>query len=113
MPIRAETWLERIRDLLKDAPQTLIPSTAADQRLTITNAAVVQMSTLASETTHVLWTLETNNVRVTLDGSNPTITNGHLFVAGASGVWKKELAIAAKFIAPGANCILHVTELKA
>jgi hypothetical protein len=81
----------------------LIPNgTVTDQVLTV-DATVggVQFAVFHAATTHILWSNETAQCRVTFDGSAPTITNGHLIEIGDSGIWAKGLATAAKFIRTG------------
>ena len=64
--------------LAPSASENLIPNaTEADQELTVADTAGgVQFAAFHASTTHVFWTLETGQVRVTFDGSAPTTTNG-------------------------------------
>jgi hypothetical protein len=89
-------------------------STQADQRLTVdATAGGVQFEALHADTTHVLWSNEDAQIRVTFDGSAPTSTNGHIIEAGDSGVWAKALAVAAKFIRTGTSSgVIHASQLK-
>jgi hypothetical protein len=94
---------------------TLVPnSTQADQRLTVdATAGGVQFTTLEGSTTHILWTLEDAQVRVTFDGSAPTSTNGHVLNAGDGGVWARGMAVAAKFIRTGGTSgVVHASQLR-
>jgi len=88
--------------------------TQADQRLTVdATAGGVQFSAFHADTTQVFWTCEDAQCRVTLDGSAPTTSNGHIINAGDSGVWSKALATAAKFIRTGStSAVLHASQLK-
>lgn len=93
----------------------LIPNgTQADQRLTVDNTTGgVQFAAFHADTTHIFWTSETADVRVTFDGSTPTAANGHVIPAGSSGVWRRELAQAARFIRNGAvSAVIHASQLK-
>ena len=87
--------------------------TKADQRLTVDDTVGgVQFSAFDAATTHVFWTLETAQVRVTFDGSAPTTTNGHILNAGDSGVWNATLAAAAKFIRTGSTATIHASQMR-
>jgi hypothetical protein len=90
-------------------------STQADQRLTVDNTVGgVQFSAFAASTTHVFWTSEAAECRVTFDGSAPLTTNGHAIPAGSSGTWTKAMATAAKFIRTTAtDAVIHASQLKA
>lgn len=87
--------------------------TVADQRLTVDNTVGgVQFAAFDEATTHVFWSCETAQVRVTFDGSAPTTTNGHVIEPGAYGVWSKAMAQAAKWIRTGANsATVHASEM--
>lgn len=98
------------------APDNLIPNgTEADQRLTVdATGGGVQLSALHANTTHIFWTLETAEIRVTFDGSAPTSSNGHIISVGQNGVWPAALAAAAKFIRTGASSgVIHASQMKA
>jgi len=84
-------------------PYTLAPnSTQAYQSLTVDDTAGgVQFAAFHADTTHVFWTSEAAECRVTFDGSAPTTTNGHVIPVDSCGIWTKALATAAKFIRTG------------
>jgi hypothetical protein len=87
--------------------------TQADQRLEV-NATTggVQFAALHANTTHVYWSCEDAQCRVTFDGSAPTATNGHIINPGDLGVWSKGLAAAAKFIRTGAtSATIHASQM--
>lgn len=86
-----------------------------DQALAVTDTAKDLIATaLNPATTHVEWTLDAADVRMTFDGSAPTATNGHLFVNGTSRVWHRKRAEACKVIRGAAtNGYIHITELSA
>lgn len=85
-----------------------------DQNLTISSASGgVQFSTFDSMTTHIFWSTSYGDCRVTFDGSLPTATNGHVIEIGSSGIWRKELAAAAKFIrSGGVDVVITASQLK-
>ena len=98
------------------APSTALQpnGTQADQALTV-DATVggVQFAAFHADTTHVFWTCETAQCRVTFDGTAPTATNGHVIDPGDSGTWRKELAVAAKWIRTGAtSAAIAASQLK-
>ena len=87
--------------------------TQADEALTVDDTAGgVQLAAIDAATTHVYWTVHDNPIRVTFDDSAPTTTNGHVIAAGASGTWKKESVVAAKFIRDGASsAVFHASQM--
>jgi hypothetical protein len=88
--------------------------TEASQSLTVdATAGGVQFAAFHADTTHVLWSNEAAQIRVTFDGSAPTTTNGHIIESGDSGVWLKSLVAAAKFIrTTGTSAVLTASQLK-
>jgi len=97
------------------AALTLAPNgTQADQRLTV-DATVggVQFAALAAGTTHVFWSCEDAQCRVTFDGSAPLATNGHIISPLDSGVWSAALAAAARFIRTGGtSAVIHASQMR-
>jgi hypothetical protein len=92
----------------------LRPATGeTDQRLTVdATAGGVQFTAWGLKVTHILWTLETANVRFTLDASAPTSSNGHVLLANDTGIWPLTWAYAAKFIrTDGTSGVLHASPL--
>jgi hypothetical protein len=81
------------------------PTGEADQRLTVSTAVVsLDANWTSSKTKYILVDVQTNDVMVTFDGSNPSSTNGHLFKAGVQPfLWNKETARLAKFIRAGGS----------
>jgi hypothetical protein len=103
-------------DTTTTTPDPKLPEpngTEADQTLTIDDTAGgVQFSAFHADTTQVFWTLEGGPVRVTFDGSAPTITNGHLMSQADSGLWSKATATAAKFIRTTAtDGVIHGSQM--
>jgi len=65
----------------------LIPTAGVtDQTLTVSNA-VAELAALDEMTTHVLMSVATANVRFTIDGSDPSGTNGHVWPT----TWSRKL----------------------
>ena len=82
------------------------------RRVVITNAGSVQFAALDVGTSHILWTSEDANFRVTFDGSEPSVTNGHVITANSTGTWTREMAEAAKFLSTtGTNAIFYASQM--
>ena len=45
------------------------------------------VAALNANTSHIYWTLEGADIRLTIDGSTPTTTAGHIFKDGNSGIF--------------------------
>jgi hypothetical protein len=73
-----------------------------DEALSVDNTAGgVQLAASGwsqSNTKYVDWQCQTDQIRVTFDGSAPTTTNGFLLNVNQSGSWSYDRAKAAKFI---------------
>ena len=86
---------------------------ATDQALAVDNTAGgVQFSALHSDTDYVLIDVQDADVRMTLDGSAPTASNGHL-LQSSQGLLTMgaELIADAKFIRDDAtDAVIHLTE---
>lgn len=85
--------------------RNLYPQAAAgvnDEALSVDNTAGgVQLTASGwsnTNTMYVQWQCQTDQIRVTFDGSAPTTTNGFLLEAGQSGIWSLNMAKGAKFI---------------
>ena len=94
---------------------SLLNSTVADQTLSqdASTASDFIQTALDDLTTHVFWTVDGANVRVTFDGSTPTTSVGHYIADGDSGIWRKETAEAAKVIAASGTANIHISEMTA
>ena len=98
---------------------TLVVNQECQMRLspgtTMKNVAVdgaTDMPALAAATTHVLLSVDTNTLVMTLDGTTPAATsNGHVLAAGYERIFCKDLAAGAKFIKSSAAGYVRVTEL--
>ncbi len=75
---------------------------------TATNFVVAALNVNAS---HVYWTLEGADVRLTIDGSTPTTSVGHIFKDGNSGIWSAGWAKNAKVIAVSGTGVFTISEL--
>ena len=82
-----------------------------DQSLAVADSAVQFGTAFNSLTKYVVLDIQTADVRVTYDGSDPTTSNGHILFAGRSYTWSKEAAEAAKFIRNGStSASIHASE---
>ncbi len=83
----------------------------SEQNITIDNT-VRSIGPLQKTTTHVLLSLDASAVYVTFDGTDPEPDVGHLLQPNSSFVWRKEMALAARWVREnGGNGRLTVTEL--
>ena len=84
-----------------------------DQRLVVDGTTGgVQLTAYADTVTHCLITVETAEMRFTLDGSAPTATNGHVLAPYDVLIWPASWVTAAKFIRVGAaSGALHCSPL--
>ena len=84
-----------------------------DERLAVSSAAVPFTTAwrTASSGLHkfVVIDVQTADVMVTFDGSDPTSTNGHRFYAGEKATWSVPTAAVAKFIRVSADAVVHAT----
>ena len=69
------------------------------------------VAALGANTSHVYWTLEGADVRLTIDGSTPTVSAGHIFKDGNSGIWSAGWAKNAKVIAVSGTGVFTISEL--
>jgi len=59
--------------------------------------------TVPATATHVQYTISGQPVRLRMDGDDPDASTGLYLGAGASGMMRREAALAAKFIRAGAS----------
>lgn len=69
------------------------------------------VAALSANTSHVYWSLQGADVRLTIDGSNPTVSSGHFFADGNSGIWSVGWAKNAKVIAISGTGVFTISEL--
>jgi hypothetical protein len=75
---------------------------------TATNFIVAPLN---PNTSHIYWTLAGANIRLTIDGSTPTTSVGHVFNDGNSGIWSAGWAKNAKVIAVSGTGVFTISEL--
>ena len=92
--------------------QVLPAPGVGDRTLAVTGTASdFIVAALDADTSHVYWSLEGCDMRVTIDGGAPTAGAGHIFKDGNSGIWSRSWAIAAKVIAVSGSGTLTISEL--
>ena len=70
----------------------------AGQVLAVTTTLVKTFSTFNTLTEQVAFDVQAQNVYVTVDGTTPSSTNGHILYAGSAFTWSKAGAQQAKFL---------------
>ena len=92
--------------------QVLPAPGVGDRTLAVTGTASnFIVAALDADTSHVYWSLEGCDMRVTIDGGAPTAGAGHIFKDGNSGIWSRSWAIAAKVIAVSGSGTITISEL--
>lgn len=69
------------------------------------------VAALNANTSHVYWTLAGADIRLTIDGSTPTTSVGHIFKDGNSGIWSAGWAKNAKVISVSGTGVFTISEL--
>ena len=82
-----------------------------DERLAVSSTVVTLAASgwTVLNTKQVLWDVQTNDIMVTFDGSDPSASNGHRLNVGQSGTWSLQLAKAARFIRQSADAVFQAT----
>jgi hypothetical protein len=92
--------------------QVIAQSGTTHRNLTIASVAAPFIGTaLNANTSHVYWTLAGADMRMTIDGTNPTASDGHIIKDGNSGIWSKTWAESARVIAVSGSGIFTISEL--
>ena len=92
--------------------QVLPAPGVGDRTLAVTaTASNFIVAALNADTSHVYWSLDGCDMRVTIDGGAPTAGAGHIFKDGNSGIWSRSWAIAAKVIATSGSGTITISEL--
>ncbi|NBW13284.1 MAG: hypothetical protein EBR82_35275 [Caulobacteraceae bacterium] len=92
--------------------QVLPAPGVGDRTLAVTGTASdFIVAALDADTSHVYWSLDGCDMRVTIDGGTPTAGAGHIFKDGNSGIWSRSWAIAAKVIAVSGSGTITISEL--
>lgn len=96
-----------------NGPMQVLPAPGVgDRTLAVTGTASnFIVAALDADTSHVYWSLDGCDMRVTIDGGAPTAGAGHIFKDGNSGIWSRSWAIAAKVIAVSGSGTITISEL--
>jgi len=93
---------------------TAVPQSGVADRAVTAGAAASALivAALNEQTQAIYWTLTAANARVTFDASDPTASNGHQYINGATGVWSPIMAQAARIIREAStDAVFHITEI--
>jgi hypothetical protein len=97
-----------------NGPMQVIPvQNVLRRNLTVTSTAkdFIESPVLNVDTTHVYWTLAGADMRMSIDGSAPTTSNGHIIKDGNSGIWSRKWAESTKVIAISGAGVFTISEL--
>lgn len=93
-------------------PNRTATAGAADNALTVADSVVQHGLTLHAETTHIMFDVQTAAVRFTVDGSDPSASNGHRMEAGDSATWPRIKMEVAKFIRESStSAVIHMSQM--
>ena len=96
-----------------NGPMQVFPASGVSDRTLAVNSSASDfiVAALDSNTSHVYWSLDGCDMRVTIDGVAPTAGAGHIFKDGNSGIWGRSWANAAKVIAVSGSGTITISEL--
>lgn len=84
---------------------------ATSQRLTPTTVSEATFGAFDSKTKAVSFDVQGNNAYMTIDGSVPSATNGHLVYAGRAYTLSVDAAKAARFLSAASTAVIFASEL--
>lgn len=92
--------------------QVIAANGALHRNLTVNSTATnFIVAALTADTTHVYWSLEGCDTRMSIDGVAPTTLDGHIIKDGNSGIWSRSWAQAAKVISISGAGKFTISEL--
>jgi len=96
-----------------NGPMQVIPvSNTTHRNLTVSSTSTNFIATaLNANTSHVYWTLAGADMRFTIDGTTPTVSDGHIIKDGNSGIWSRTWAESVKTIAVSGSGVFTISEL--
>ena len=96
-----------------NGPMQVIPvSNTTHRNLTVSSTSTnFIVAALSANTSHVYWTLAGADMRMSIDGTTPTVSDGHIIKDGNSGIWSRSWAQAAKVIAITGSGKFTISEL--
>lgn len=90
----------------------LVPTQGAtSQNLTLNASTAVQFGAFDPTTRVISFDVQTNDVFMTLDGSTPSVNNGHRLYAGRMYSLSKQAAQVASFISAAGSAKIYSTEM--
>lgn len=96
------------------APTVASPSgaTVSGQALAITGTTTASFSAFNQFTKQVYFDIQTADVIVTTDGTNPVLlSRGHLLKVGTNQIWNADRAKNAKFVSTAASSFIFCQEI--
>jgi hypothetical protein len=96
-----------------NGPMQVIPvSNTTHRNLTVSSTATnFIVAALNANTSHVYWTLAGADMRMSIDGTTPTASDGHIIKDGNSGIWSRTWAESTKVIAVSGSGVFTISEL--
>lgn len=96
-----------------NGPMQVLPVSNVSARTVSVSGTAVSLivAALNTNTNAIYFTLEGADVRLMIDGSNPTVSVGHLFTNGTTGIWSRRWAETVKVIAVSGTAVFTITEL--
>jgi len=92
--------------------QVIPVSNTTHRNLTVSSTSTNFIATaLNANTSHVYWTLAGADMRFTIDGTTPTVSDGHVIKDGNSGIWSRTWAESVKAIAVSGSGVFTISEL--
>ena len=85
------------------------PPTQADHTVAVSTSVVTMTAAQLPESHQYVYVqVQSNTVRATYDGSDPSASNGEQMTAGTRFTVKRDLALAMKFIRESADAVLWI-----
>jgi len=92
--------------------QVIAANGALHRNLTVNSTATnFIVASLTADATHVYWSLEGCDARMSIDGVAPTTVDGHIIKDGNSGIWSRSWALSAKVISVSGSGKFTISEL--
>lgn len=91
-----------------------IPASGGSLRSrTVSSTAIDWLNfTPSSHTKYFVWSVSGGDVRITIDGSDPTASSGYVIADGSTGVWNLTFADAVRAIREDAtDAVFHILEV--
>jgi hypothetical protein len=87
-------------------------SAVSGQSLAVSGVVTASFASFKVDTKQIFFDVQTADVIVTLDGTNPVLlSRGHRLAAGTNYTWNASLAAGAKFVSTGTSSFLFLQEI--